>query len=130
MASAVRVFCSGRVDLAFTLESPVDQTTIRADTDQMTLINVFTVDPERQQELVDLLVDATERKMSQVPGFISASIHRSDDGRRVINYAQWRSRADFAAMQQDPEARSHMARAAQLAQFDPIVCEVAYVHHT
>ena len=38
-------------------------TTISPDQDVMTLVNVFTVEPERQQELVDLLVQATDEVM-------------------------------------------------------------------
>lgn len=105
------------------------ETTIRSGGDVMTLINVFTVDPERQQELIDVLVEATERVMRDLPGFVSANIHRSDDGTRVVNYAQWRSREDFQAMLQNDLARPHMARAAELASFDPIVCEVAHTDH-
>jgi hypothetical protein len=54
----------------------------------------------------------------------SASIHRSVDGTKVINYAQWRSQADFAALKDNPKARPHMQAAAALASFEPIVCEV------
>ena len=104
-------------------------TTIQAGSGLMTLINVFTVAPEQQQELLDVLVEATENVMRRLPGFVSANLHRSDDGTRVVNYAQWRSRADFEAMLRNPEARPHMAQAAALAGFDPIVCEVAYVEH-
>ncbi|HEX2810633.1 MAG TPA: antibiotic biosynthesis monooxygenase family protein [Kineosporiaceae bacterium] len=107
----------------------IDTTIQQGDGVMMTLINVFTVPPERQQELLDLLSEATEQVMAAMPGFVSANLHRSEDGTRVVNYAQWRSRQDFAAMQQDERAREHMARAARLASFDPIVCEVAYVHH-
>lgn len=103
--------------------------TIRADAEILTLINVFSVAPERQQELIDLLVEATEQTMRHLPGFVSANIHRSYDGRRVVNYAQWRSREDFEAMLQNSEARPHMARAAEMTDFDPILCEVAYVDH-
>ena len=67
--------------------------------------------------------------MQHLPGFISANIHRSHDGRRVVNYAQWRSRTDFETMLRNPEAQPHMARAAELADFDPILCEVISVHH-
>jgi heme-degrading monooxygenase HmoA len=94
----------------------------------MTLINVFTIDPARQQALVDLLVEATEVRMRHLPGFVSANIHRSHDGTRVVNYAQWRTREDFEAALHDPEAGTHMKKAAGMAQFDPIVCEVASVH--
>jgi heme-degrading monooxygenase HmoA len=104
-------------------------TTIRPGSDVMTLVNVFTVAPSRQQELVDALVAATENVMADMPGFVSANIHRSDDGTRVVNYAQWRSREDFAAMRQNERATEHMRLAAEIAEFDPIVCEVAYTHH-
>jgi heme-degrading monooxygenase HmoA len=107
----------------------VNDTTIHAGDRVMTLINVVTVAPEHQQELLDLLAEATEQVMAAIPGFVSANLHRSDDGTRVVNYAQWRSRADFLAMQQDENARVHMERAAQLATFEPIVCQVASVHH-
>ena len=103
-------------------------TTITTDQDVMTLINVFTVEPEHQQELIDLLAEATTVMTAQ-PGFISANLHRSDDGRRVVNYAQWRSRDDYAAMLADPQARVHMGGAAALGTFDPIVCEVVYTGH-
>jgi quinol monooxygenase YgiN len=89
-----------------------------------TLINVFTVKPEDQQQLVQMLVDATEQTMKQLPGFVSASIHKSLDGKKVVNYAQWRSQQDFDAMRQNPGAAPHMAAAGKLATFDPIVCEV------
>ena len=98
--------------------------TITKGQEVMTLINVFTVEPEHQQKLVDLLVEATEQTMKHMPGFVSATIHRGVDGTKVVNYAQWRSKADFEAMQQNPAARPHMKAAAALATFDPIVCEV------
>ena len=90
----------------------------------MTLVNVFTVSPDKQAELANLLVRATDEPMKHLPGFISASIHKSLDGTRVINYAQWRSQADFAAMRDNPQAQPHMKAAAALASFEPIVCEV------
>ena len=90
----------------------------------MTLVNVFTVKPEDQTRLVALLVDATEKTMKNLPGFISANIHRSLDGTKVINYAQWRSQADFDAMRKNPAAGEHMKAASALAQAEPIVCEV------
>jgi quinol monooxygenase YgiN len=77
-------------------------TTIAKGTRCVTLINVFVVDPQKQQRLMDLLVEATETTMRDLPGFISANIHKSLDGTRVANYAQWRSREDFQAMLQNP----------------------------
>ena len=89
-----------------------------------TLINVFTVEPDKQDTLVNLLVEATNTTMRHLPGFVSASIHKSLDHARVVNYAQWRSKDDFDAMRTNPEAIPHMKAAASLASFDPIACEV------
>lgn len=103
-------------------------TVIDADAESITLINTFTVKPENQQELIGLLDVATERAMRFRPGFISANIHRSLDGKRVVNYAQWRSKADFEAMLADPACREHMSKAAALAEhFEPVLYEVAAV---
>jgi len=100
-------------------------TTILKDFKCATLINVFTVAPENQQKLVDLLIDATETSMSTIPGFLSANIHRSSDGTRVANYAQWRSVDDFKAMLKNPEATPHMQEAATIAEsFDANIYEV------
>ena len=98
---------------------------IRKGRDVLTLVNVFTVRPENQQKLVDLLVEATDKTMRKLPGFLSASIHRSLDGTKVVNYAQWRSKTDFDAMRQNPAAQPHLAAVAAIATFDPILCEVS-----
>ena len=98
--------------------------TIANGREMLTLINVFTVKPEDQQKLVQLLLDATDETMKHMPGFVSATIHKSHDGKKVVNYAQWRSLKDFEAMRQDPKAKPHMAAAAALATFEPILCEV------
>jgi heme-degrading monooxygenase HmoA len=92
--------------------------TISKDNKLVTLINVFTVEPTNQQRLVDLLVQATEKMMKNVPGFISANIHKSADGIRVTNYAQWRSEEDYAAMLKNPEAAVHMQPITDIATFD------------
>ena len=101
-------------------------TTISPNNDVVTLINVFTVPPEYQQRLVDLLIEATESVMSTLPGYVSANIHRGLDGRHVANYAQWRSREDFEAMLQHPQAGTHMGEAAKLATVEPNLYEVVY----
>jgi len=90
----------------------------------VTLINVFTVLPENQQKLVDMLVEATEKTMSQIPGFVSASIHKSADGTRVVNYAQWRRAEDFAAMLRNPKAGEHMKPILQIATNEAHLYEV------
>jgi hypothetical protein len=60
---------------------------IRANTGIITQINVFTVPVGGQQALINHLTEAA-RFSSEVPGWLSASLHRSHDGTRVVNYAQ------------------------------------------
>jgi len=94
----------------------------------VTLINVFTVAPENQQRLVDVLVDATQAVMRKQPAFVSANIHKSLDGTQVTNYAQWRSPEAFEAMLRNPEAAEHMKEAAGIAEkFEPHLYEVSFV---
>ena len=103
-------------------------TTISEGRDVVTLINVFTVEPEHQQELVDFLADATNSIIRQVPGFISANLHRSLDGTRVANYAQWESRDALQAMLRRPDVIPHLEAATRLATADPVVYEVVHCY--
>jgi hypothetical protein len=60
---------------------------IRANAGIVTQINVFTVPEGGQQALIDHLSEAA-RFSRDIPGWISASLHRSQDGKKVVNYAQ------------------------------------------
>jgi len=60
----------------------------------VTVINVFETKPEQQQELIDQWIRFVEEVAGE-PGMIGAALHRSTDGTRVVNYAQWRSVEDF-----------------------------------
>ena len=61
--------------------------TINANTAIVTQINIFTVPESGQQALIDFLKEAA-KFASATPGWLSASVHRSRDGTRVVNYAQ------------------------------------------
>ena len=99
-------------------------TTISKDHKLVTLINVFTVDPANQQQLLQLLVRATETSVRNVRGFISAALHSSLDGTKVAMYAQWRSVEDYQAMRENPAALPYMQQALALAKFEPGIYEV------
>jgi len=101
-------------------------TLISRDKPCITLINVFTVAPERQAELIQLLEEATTTVIRHQPGYISANLHRGLDGTHVTNYAQWRSQADLEAMRHDPAAQTYMQAASAVAQFAPVLYEVAF----
>ena len=101
--------------------------TIKKGNGVVTLINVFTVEPAKQPELVDLLVRATEESVRHVAGFISASLHRSLDGTKVTMYAQWRSVEDYQAMRQNAAATPYLEQALAIATFAPGMYEVAAI---
>jgi len=88
------------------------------------LINVFSVEPGRQKELVELLTRATEDSVRYAAGFISASLHRSFDGTTVTMYAQWRSEGDYLAMRSDPTPAPYLQQALAIATFEPGMYEV------
>ena len=96
-------------------------TTIDSNKKICTLINVFTVEPAKQQELFDSLVEASEKVMSKMQGYISANIHMGDDGKTVTNYAQWASLQDYQKVLAAPEVAEHLKTAAGLAiEFKPV----------
>jgi quinol monooxygenase YgiN len=90
----------------------------------VTLINVFTVAPARQAELVGLLARATDSSVRHAPGFISVSLHRSLDGTKVTMYAWWRSLEDYQRMRQNPVANPFLQQALAFATFEPGMYEV------
>ena len=105
-------------------------TTIAEGADLATLINVFVVQPDRQRRLVELLVRATEDVIQHQPGFIAANIHASEDGTRVVNYAQWASPEAFRAMLASPECQAHLRECGELAEsYDPHLHTVESIHH-
>lgn len=101
-------------------------TRIAIDQDVVTLVNVFSVAPDNQEKLLDMLIEATQQTMRHLPGFVSANFHRSLDGTKVINYAQWRTQEDFQAMLANPEAREHMATITEVASAEPHLYQVVF----
>lgn len=60
---------------------------IAKNNDVTTIIVIFAVEPEKQQELVDTIIEFLETTVKHQPGFGSSSIHKSIDGVRVMNYS-------------------------------------------
>ena len=104
-------------------------TTIDINQKICTLINVFTVEPEKYLELFENLKKASENVMSKFPGYISANLHISDDKKTITNYAQWASFKDFQNMQNNEEAGKHMKLAASFAiEFKPVIYDEIWTH--
>ena len=99
--------------------------TIEANTGVITQINIFTVPEGGQQALIDLLIEAAQA-CSHVDGWISASLHRSLDGTRVVNYAQARDQAAMRRVFETLEAGGFLERNKALGIAHPGVYEVAF----
>ena len=97
---------------------------IRADTGVITQINVFTVPEGGQQALIDLLREAA-MGCRGIPGWMSASLHRSLDGTRVVNYAQAQDQAAMQRVFEHLRGNGFLDRNRALGQAHPGLYEVA-----
>ena len=88
--------------------------TLSIDNSLTTVIIIFTVKPEQQQELIEVIKEFLET-VKTLPGFVSASLHKSIDGVKIVNYAQWSSRDDFEAFRNNKQVQ---AKASKLFEFD------------
>ena len=96
---------------------------IAPNTGIVTQINVFTVPQGGQLPLIELL-DEAARACREVPGWISASLHRSLDGTRVVNYAQTRDAAAMTCVFERLQADGFIARNQALGRAAPGLYEV------
>lgn len=70
--------------------------------DRVTHLAEFRMMPFNQPEMVKRTTAELDRAMSNAPGLISATFHRSLDGTRMFNYGQWESQAAFEAILKQP----------------------------
>jgi antibiotic biosynthesis monooxygenase (ABM) superfamily enzyme len=102
-------------------------TIISEDNRGIALINVFTVKPGKQQELLDFLIKSTREVMSHFPGFISANFHKSRDGKYIANYAQWESQEAWEDMARQANAQKEFEHVYTLADAQYSTYTVAFV---
>lgn len=102
-------------------------TTIVADSQQIIAVTVFTVAPEHQQQLIDLLARAGQEVIRKQPGFVSIKIHKSLDGAHVLTYSQWQNREAFDEAVQNAAVIPYVQAVLKLATFEPHFYEVAAV---
>lgn len=95
----------------------------------LTLINTFTVKPENQEQLINLLKSATDEVFKKLDGFISVSIHRGVEGNKVVNYAQWRSKEHLMNVFKNPDAQKYQKQVEQLVEkVEPLVYVAVSTH--
>jgi len=98
--------------------------TIAKHNEVITVIIIFVVEPEQQQELVNTITEFVEAEVKHQPGFVSSSIHKSLDGVRVMNYAQWKSLTDYQAFLNNPQVQARGTKLSNFHLLDSHVYEV------
>jgi heme-degrading monooxygenase HmoA len=86
--------------------------------------------PGNQDEVLTLMKERA-RFMAKQPGFVSVSLHRSEDGSHVINYVQWTDKDKLKAAHHSPEFRKKWPRFGELVKdvepclYDVVLTEAA-----
>lgn len=95
----------------------------------LTVTVEFNLPAEDQDDLIEMVAGFIENFVKSQHGFVSASLHRSKDGEKVLNYAQWTGREAFEAF--GAEFREHETGKKILA-YDPdiTVWDVSHVYET
>jgi heme-degrading monooxygenase HmoA/predicted ester cyclase len=83
-----------------------------------TLLNVFTVASSAQDGLVSAVLGTAKDVAADLPGFLDATVLRSVDGQRVVNFAHWRDEAAFEAFMTDPRTPARLRAATELGEPD------------
>ena len=100
---------------------------IRSDHQPVTQITVIEAETGRQDEALALM-RARAHFMASQPGFISISLHKSLDGKRIVNYVQWQSRELLHKAHESPEFRKEWNRFDRLTdEIDPHLYEIAEI---
>src|SRR5262245_19081520 len=93
----------------------------------VTQITFIESEPGKQAEALALMTQRAQF-MARQPGFVSISLHRSLDGKRIVNYIQWRNRESLQAAHHSPELRKEWSHFDELTgEIDPHLYEVACV---
>jgi heme-degrading monooxygenase HmoA len=100
---------------------------IQTNPQPVTQITIVESEPGKQADALSLMAERA-RFMARQPGFISISLHRSLDGRRIVNYVQWQNRDLLHKAHQSPEFRKEWRHFDELTdEIDPHLYEVAQV---
>jgi heme-degrading monooxygenase HmoA len=100
---------------------------IRVDHQPVTQITVVEPEPGKADEALAVMTERA-RFMARQPGFVSISLHRSLDRKRIVNYIQWQSRDLLQAAHKSPEFRKEWGRFDQVTDdIDPHLYEVVLV---
>ena len=87
----------------------------------LTVLIEFELNADQVDEHLANIKEFITSTVKQQPGFISANLHVSTDKTKVINYAQWKSEADYDNFLNNPEVKS---AASEIMKFEPRVTKM------
>jgi heme-degrading monooxygenase HmoA len=96
---------------------------ISRDSGLVTVINSFACEPEQQENLIGAWREAAA-ELGKLPGVVSAALHKSLDGTRVVNYVQVRSVEDWENLRKVGQSQGYFDRVTKFGTPDPHVYEV------
>jgi hypothetical protein len=91
----------------------------------ITQINVFKVEPEKVDLLVDVL-KAAAHAVADIPGWMSISLHVALDKTQVTNYAQCSSKEVWDEVMEVLYTKGFITRIGELARPEPCLYEVEW----
>ena len=86
---------------------------------------MFSVKPENQKNLLQLLEDL-RIVVEKLPGFISANVHRSFEGTRIVSYAQWNTKEAYQAVYTNSDAKPILDEIKKISKFSWNLYDVVY----
>ena len=93
-------------------------------TKPVTLINVLSIEPNKEKQLVELLGENIESVIKTLKGWIGTDLIASADGRQLVICSQWETSADIEAMRTNPRMVAYFPRVAELASLSSVAGEV------
>ena len=102
-----------------------DPTIISKEANLVTVINKFSVEPENHKRLLQLL-DDLRVVVEKQPGFISANVHRSFEGTRIVSYAQWSTKENYQAVYTNSDAKPILDEIKKISKFSWNLYEIVY----
>ena len=100
---------------------------IRQSAGIVTQITTVKMRPDNQDEVLKLMKERA-KFMARQPGFVSVSLHRSEDGSHVVNYVQWTDKERLATAHHSPEFRKKWPKFGELVQdVEPALYDVVQI---
>ena len=81
---------------------------------------------QNQAPLIDTLKSFSNGFVEKQPDFISANVHRSFDGKRVVSYAQWKSKEAYQLIYTNVDALPYLDKIKNVSKFSWNLYDVVY----